>query len=86
MVFCLGDVKTPGALQFDSDDRLTLLSVIAKAGGLTDRASKTVRIKTKGPDGRDVEKAVNFKRIVDGKDQDPVIEPNDVIIVKESFF
>ncbi len=86
MVFCLGEVKTPGALQFDSDDRLTLLSVIAKAGGLTDRASKTIRIKTKGPDGRDVEKAVNFKRIVDGKDQDPVIEPNDVIIVKESFF
>ena len=33
-VFCLGEVKTPGALQFDSDDRLTLLSVIAKAGGL----------------------------------------------------
>jgi polysaccharide export outer membrane protein len=86
MVFCLGEVKTPGALQFDSDDRLTLLSVIAKAGGLTDRASKTIHIKSKGADGRDIEKTVDFKRIVSGKEQDPVIEQNDVVIVKESFF
>ena len=85
-VFCLGEVKTPGALQFDSDDRLTLLSVIAKAGGLTDRASKTVRIKRRGADGKDVEKVVDFKRIVSGQIPDLPIEPNDVIVVKESFF
>jgi polysaccharide biosynthesis/export protein len=85
-VFCLGAVKTPGALEFDSDDRLSLLSVIAKAGGLTDRASKTIRIKHRGNDGRDVEKAVDFNRIVSGRDPDPPIEPNDVIVVKESFF
>src|SRR5262249_55327889 len=35
-VFCLGEVKQPGALEFDSEDRMSLLSVIAKAGGLTD--------------------------------------------------
>ena len=85
-VFCLGEVKAPGALQFDSDDRLSLLSVIAKAGGLTDRASKTIYIKHRGEDGRDVEKAVDFKRIVSGRDPDPPIEPNDVVVVKESFF
>ena len=85
-VFCLGEVKTPGALQFDSDDWLSLLSVIAKAGGLTDRASKTIRIKHRGDDGKDIEKSVDFKRIVSGKDPDPPIQPNDVIVVKESFF
>jgi polysaccharide biosynthesis/export protein len=85
-VFCLGEVKAPGALEFDSDDRLSLLSVIAKAGGLTDRAAKTIHIKHRGVDGKDVEKAVDFKRIVSGKDPDPPIEPNDVIVVKESFF
>jgi len=85
-VFCLGEVKAPGAIQFDSDDRLTLLSVIAKAGGLTDRASKTVRIKRRGADGKDVETVVDFKRIVSGQIQDVPIEPNDVIVVKESFF
>jgi polysaccharide biosynthesis/export protein len=85
-VFCLGQVNTAGALQFDSDDRLTLLSVIAKAGGLNDRASNKIRIKRRGLDGKDVEKVVDFKRIVAGDDPDIPIEPNDVIVVKESFF
>jgi len=85
-VFCLGEVKTAGALTFDSDDRLTLLSVISKAGGLTDRASKTIRVKRQGPDGKDTEKVVDFKKIVSGEIPDLPIEPNDVIVVKESFF
>ncbi len=85
-VFCLGEVKAPGALQFDSDDRISLLSVIARAGGLSDRASSTIRIKRRGADGKDVETVVDFKRIVAGKDPDIPIEANDVVVVKESFF
>jgi polysaccharide export outer membrane protein len=85
-VFCLGEVNAPGALQFDSEDRLTLLSVIAKAGGFTDRASKSIRIKRRGSDGKDVEKTADFGRILAGKDPDVPIQPNDVVVVKESFF
>jgi polysaccharide biosynthesis/export protein len=85
-IFCLGEVKSPGALEIDSDDRISLLSVIAKAGGLTDRASNSIRIKRKGPDGKDFETVVNFRRIVSGKDPDPVLFPDDVVIIKESFF
>ena len=85
-VFCLGEVKSPGALEFNSDDRVSLLSVIAKAGGLTDRASRTIRIKRRGADGKDAEIVANFKRIVSGKDADPLLKPNDVVVVKESFF
>jgi polysaccharide export outer membrane protein len=85
-VFCLGEVKTPGALEFDSDDRISLLSAIAKAGGLTDRASNSIRIKRKGADGKDVETVVNFRRIVAGKDPDPILLPDDVVVIKESFF
>jgi polysaccharide export outer membrane protein len=85
-IFCLGEVKSPGALEFDSDDRISLLSVIAKAGGLSDRASNSIRIKHRGPDGKDVETVVNFRRIVAGKDPDPVLSRDDVVIVKESFF
>jgi polysaccharide biosynthesis/export protein len=84
-VFCLGEVKTPGALQFDNDDRLTLLSVIAKAGGLTDRASKTVLIKRKGPDGKDIETRVNYRAVISGKDADPILRGDDIVIVQESF-
>jgi polysaccharide export outer membrane protein len=85
-VFCLGEVKAPGALEFDSDDRISLLSVIAKAGGLTDRASKTILIKRKGPDGRDVETKVNYKSVIAGKDPDPLLKADDVVVVQESFF
>lgn len=86
-LFVLGEVKTPGALEFDSDDRISLLSVIAKAGGLTDRAARgSIRIKRRGPDGKDKEIVADYKRIVSGKDPDPDLKPDDVVIVKESFF
>ena len=60
-IFCIGEVKTPGAVEFSADDRITLLSVLAKAGGLTDRASKTIRIKRRDASGRDVETVVDYK-------------------------
>lgn len=85
-VFCIGEVKGAGALQFDSEDRLTLLSVIARGGGLTDRASKKIRIKRRGADGKDTEIVVDYNRVLAGDVPDPEIQPNDVIVVKESFF
>jgi polysaccharide biosynthesis/export protein len=85
-IFCIGELKNPGALEFNSDDRVSLLSVIAKAGGRTDRASNTIRIKRRGPDGKDTEIRANYSRILSGKDRDPILEANDVVIVKESFF
>jgi protein involved in polysaccharide export with SLBB domain len=60
--------------------------VIAKAGGLTDRASNSIRIKRRGLDGKDAETIANYRRIVAGKDPDPVLRADDVLIVKESFF
>jgi polysaccharide export outer membrane protein len=85
-VFCLGAVKSPGALEFDGEDRLTLLSAIAKAGGLTDKAASKIRIKRRGADGKDSEIVINFGRVVSGKDPDPKLQADDVVIVKESFF
>ena len=85
-VFCLGEVRQPGALEFDSDDRITLLSVIAKAGGLTDRAAKTILIKRKSADGKDVETRVNYKAVIAGKEADPTLKADDVVVVQESFF
>jgi polysaccharide export outer membrane protein len=85
-IFCLGEVKTAGALQFETVDRVTLLSLIAKAGGLSDRASKKIRIKRRGPDGKDTEQVVDFNKILAGEADDPVLQPNDVVVVKQSFF
>ena len=85
-IFCIGEVKAPGAIEFSADDRITLLSVLAKAGGLTDRASKKIRIKRRDASGRDVEYVSDYKRVLAGKDPDPILKADDVVVVKESFF
>jgi polysaccharide export outer membrane protein len=84
-VFCLGEVKQSGALDFDSEDRISVLTVIAKAGGLTDRASRKIRIKRRGPEGKETELVYDYKRILAGKDPDALLQPGDVLVVKESF-
>jgi len=85
-IFCIGEVKAPGAVEFSTDDRISLLSVLAKAGGLTDKASKKVRVKRRDASGRDVETIYHYNRILAGKDPDPDLKGDDVVVVKETFF
>ncbi len=85
-VFCLGEVAQPGAVVFKSTDHVTLLAVIAKAGGLTERAAQKIRIRRQGPDGEVAEIQVNFKRVLAGKDPDIEMRDGDVVVIKESFF
>ena len=44
-IYCLGEVRSPGALVFSSGERITVLAAIARAGGLGDRASTNILIK-----------------------------------------
>ncbi len=85
-IYCIGEVKAPGAVELAADDRISLLSVLAKAGGLTDRASKTIRVKRRDASGKDVETVYEYNRILAGKDPDPVLKADDIVVVRESFF
>jgi polysaccharide export outer membrane protein len=90
-VYCLGQVGQPGALTFKSTERITLLAAIARAGGLTDRASSRILIKRAAPaagsGGRpSPEITVDYKRILASKDPDVELQQGDVVVVKESFF
>ncbi len=85
-IYTLGEVQQPGAVEFDVDDRVTVLSAISKAGGLSDRASNRIVIKRRDAAGMDVETTVNFKRIVSGRDPDPQLMADDVLVVLMSFF
>ena len=67
-------------------DRPTLLAVIAKAGGLTERASSKIRVRRQAPDGSLNEIEVNYKRILAGKDPDLEMRDGDLVVIKESFF
>jgi len=84
-VFFLGAISTRGAVQFRSNERISVLTGIARAGGLSDRASNEVLVKRRLPDGRQTELRANFKRILAGKDADLELRDGDVVVVKESF-
>jgi polysaccharide export outer membrane protein len=84
-VYCLGEVRQPGALSLKSSERVTLLAVIARAGGLTDRASAKILIKRTGSNGQS-ELRADYKRILAGKEPDIEMQAGDVVVVKESFF
>lgn len=85
-IYLLGEVASPGAITFKSTDRVTLLAAIARAGGLSERASNKLRIQRPGPDGTMTEIAVRYKRILSGEEPDPALRDGDVVVVKESFF
>lgn len=85
-VYCLGEIASPGALAFDSTERITVLSAIARAGGLTDRASSKIVIRRPGEGGQVREIEVSYKRILAGKEADPPLTDGDMLVVKESFF
>lgn len=85
-IYCLGEFRSPGALSFTSTDRITVMTAIARAGGLSDRAAGTLTIKRRDRSGKDLEIKVNAKRVLAGKEPDVELQSGDVLVVKESFF
>lgn len=85
-VYFLGEVAQPGALTFKSTERITVLTAVARAGGLTDRASRKILVRREGAAGKSQEIEVDYKRLVAGKDPDIQLRAGDVVVVKESFF
>ena len=83
-VYVLGDVRRAGGYEYHED--LTLLKVIALAGGFTDFANpKKVKIYRSATRSVDV---VNLKRTLKGDNIDRfyVLQPEDVIVVPRTFF
>ena len=85
-VYCLGEVQRPGPIVFKSTERMSLLTAIARAGGLTERASKKIEIKRESDDGKMAQFEVDYKAVLAGKLADPLLQPGDLLLVKESFF
>ncbi len=85
-VYCLGEVQRPGPIVFKSTERMSLLTAIARAGGLTERASKKIEIKRESPDGKVAQLEVDYKAVLAGKLPDPLLQSGDLLLVKESFF
>lgn len=86
-VYVFGQVKNPGA--FNYKQGVTLLRAIALAGGFTDVAKdQSVELLRKRASAKQNEERehVDIKDVIRGKIPDPVLEPDDVVVVPESFF
>lgn len=76
LVYVTGQVKKPDSYKYQ--DKLTIMKAITMAGGFTDTASKG---------SIDVVRKVNGKeQVISDVDLDYIVQPEDVVVVPESFF
>ncbi len=86
-VHLIGEVDSPGTLVFRSDERATLLTAIARAGGLTDNAARKIRVQRQVPASEEREELfADFRDLLNNRIPDIPLEDGDLIVVKESFF
>jgi polysaccharide export outer membrane protein len=87
LIYVLGQVKNPSALQVKRSNIPTLLQAIAMAGGFSDRAKKSgIIIKWTDREGKEYQKKVNVKNILKGRIKDIQLKENDTVYVPETLF
>jgi polysaccharide export outer membrane protein len=85
-VYLMGQVHSQGAMEIPSDEVLTVSKVILRAGGLADFANRRkVKLVRQTPDGKTQTTIVDLEAVLDKghMDKDPVVQPNDLIVVPE---
>jgi polysaccharide export outer membrane protein len=87
-VFLLGQVRSPGAIEFPPDTVLTLLQAIARAGGFTAIAASDRVSIIRSENGAETKITVNVAAIIKSgdKSKDVELRPDDVVSVPESVF
>ena len=88
-VSVLGEVTTPGKFDMPEEKDVTLLDAIAMAEGFTKDALLTrVKVIRRSKDGTEEIIVVNVKDIIkkNKREKNIILEPNDIVIVPESFF
>jgi polysaccharide export outer membrane protein len=86
-IFVTGAVRTPNVFEVPRAEPVTVLRAITLAGGTTDRASeRRIQIIRTGPDGSRITVPVDLRKVKRGKEPDPVLQEDDLVLVPESFF
>jgi polysaccharide export outer membrane protein len=84
VVYMLGEFKTPGVIPIEQNSPLTLLEAAAVAGGvLYDGKYQDLRI-IRTVDQRRTLVAVDVKRVMLGKDPDPLLQADDIVYLPTS--
>jgi len=86
MVYIIGEVSHPGAVELVTLDSVSVMQVLAAAGGLTKVAaanrSGIMRVDSQGLYKKLA--AVNLKKVMSGKEEDRLLKPGDIIVVPSS--
>ncbi len=83
IIYSMGEFNKAGEIIFQSNERITLLSLLARANGLTDRAADVLIIR-RGQTGQEIR--ISAKKLIAGKVDDVPLHDGDVVRAKESFF
>jgi polysaccharide export outer membrane protein len=80
-IYIIGSVKAPNAIPLVTNTPLTLMQAISAAGGANFEAalSKIRIIRTEGAERKAI--AVDLKRVLDGREADPIMQADDIIYV-----
>jgi polysaccharide export outer membrane protein len=81
-VFIVGHVVTPGV--YPLNDSMTVLQLIATAGGLADGARQDAMVIARRVDGKNVNIAFDYAAFVGGQqlEQNPLLLPGDTVVVR----
>jgi polysaccharide biosynthesis/export protein len=86
-IYVNGAVRVPGVFRVKRSDPVTVLRAVTMAGGVNDRGTgRRVKVLRSLPDGTTRAFPVDLKRIQKGKENDFVLQNNDVVIVPEAYF
>lgn len=86
IVYVVGEVTRPGGFTMKSNEKMSVLQVIALSGGLTRTAAKSGAriIRTDEQSGEREQTPINLSKILAGKAPDPMLEPKDIVFVPNS--
>jgi polysaccharide export outer membrane protein len=84
-IYVFGQVKNPGHIKVKKNGAITLLKVIAQAGGFDERARKSAVTISRRVNGKEVKSRVNVKKILKGQIPDFILENGDIVHVPESI-
>jgi polysaccharide biosynthesis/export protein len=86
LVYVIGQVNRPGAVELDTQDSISAMQVLAAAGGLTNLASPGHTQIMHVDDGGHYSKvaSINLKQVMTGKGADRMLSPGDIIIVPQN--
>ena len=85
IVYVVGDVRKPGGFVLRSNENISVLQALALAEWLNRTAAKNhARIIRTDAEGERSEIALNLDKVLAGKADDPVLQPNDIVFIPNS--